>query len=312
MSEQTTGQETEYEPEDSSEAGPGHDVPTDELRRAINARRAPRVAQEAAAEPEPLVDEPAEEEPAGEPEIIQPDQPEQAPPSPAAPPEDAEIINLRLDEAQRRAEHFESLVGREAGRMGFLEQQNRKLAEQLANLERALRGNGADRDDPLQDTGGDRRQPAPEPRDSNAMFMSGEAVRQALTSFMDSQGIKIEQKDGQTLLSDPEFSRELSGRAQELAQWAGSGDAMAASAQTNLIVREAWSKAQADRAVRLRREAQERRSTQNEQLRKAKMAQASAGQSTKATPPRKTFTSPSQLATKDLRELINSRAGLDS
>jgi len=228
---------------------------------------------------------------------------------------------LRLNEAEATAKHFETVAGRLGGKLGFIENQNKTLSEQvrqLSSVVQRLQGGQSNGEAPEFTEQWDRTAQAPPAQtpqkpsvDQNAVYHSANAVRQALADFSNSNPDVMTEQDGKSIV-DPGFVEEIRVRYDELLNLAQSGDAMTAQASSAYIYAEALSKVKRDRAVAARQEMERRRADQAASLKQKKRAQASAGTSTKRASPRaRTIRSPSDLTDAELKRAINSRAGLD-
>jgi len=223
---------------------------------------------------------------------------------------------LRQEELEARARHFEAVAGRHAGRLGFLEQQNKQFQEQIGKMNAALTA-PRPTDDTGYPTGYDSvpnvtaTEPLRTQPDPNAQFLSQQAVVGSLQSFMQAQGISYTQNNGESTWSSPEFAEALAERAEELKAIALSGDAQSAAHQASLVASESLAQANMKTATKRRQEAEAKRADQAERLKKNKRAQSAASQSSRPVARKRNPSSLKEIGTKDLRRLVDSRSGLD-
>jgi hypothetical protein len=295
---------------EATESGQGIDpseLSKEDLTELINTGELPEPTPDEQADSQES-DEQADADQEAEPET---DDAEQPPAADEADDEQAEEVvdpqQARLDEAIARARHFETVAGRLGGKIGFLERQNQQQQQQILQLSQA-----SARDADGFDTQQQMSQPAIQPQpstDPNAMYLSQQAVSSQFANFAQRNPGIVDPKGPQGV--NMEFAQQLASRAEELQMLSQSGNALEAAAQAEQIYSETFSQVLRDRAIRVREDAERRSADQAEALKKKKRAQASAAASAKPATPKRQPRTVKELSKDQLKQLIDSRTGLD-
>lgn len=227
-------------------------------------------------------DEPGEtDEPAAEVEPEPEDRPEPEP-KPAAASADKEPEedprDLLIKELEARSRHFESLVGRESGRLSFLEKRLQEIQSREPQYDRTYR----DEDE----------EPIPEPRSKRRYDPVYERVdrlerqNQQLLNMANQQAAKNAYAEFQGQYADhgeyeQEISEHLRNKASELQSAFGSGDPTYAGQETLRLLSEAYWGAKRAAIQRRREEIEKRRLAEVDSLREKKKQTTPAASETK-------------------------------
>ena len=230
-------------------------------------------------------------------------------------PDEPNVQEARAEEMAARAKHFESVAGRMSGKLGHMGQQYKQLQDEVATLRQAVQDGVQPEPSALYEEPAHQPQAALPPAptvDPNALWASRSAATKAVSDFEQSTPEVWVEVEGKRVV-DPKFVELATARQQELAGYAGSGDAAFAESETRAFLREVWSEVEVSRAQARREDAERRTADQSKRVRGKKLAQASAGVSSRsAAPSRRRVTSIKKLKDDELGSLIDSRAGLDS
>lgn len=222
--------------------------------------------------PAPEKEEKVVEEPEAEPEQEAPaeeEAKEEEPKEEEKPEVDSK--DLMIQELEARVKHFESLAGRNAGELGFVKQQLRKLQESQHTAPREEEAEYVEPDS--------RPAPSREPksRDEVVAWAVSQAVQQAAGEFATSHSDAGELQEAmQAYLSDTGYNPKDVFDLE---------NPIAAARETKRALEEAYWHAKATRASTMRKEAETRRAAQIPQMEKAKRKAAISGSG--AAPPPK-------------------------
>jgi hypothetical protein len=217
----------------------------------------------------------------------------------------SELDELRAQLEAERAErkHFETVAGRNAGRLGYLERQNREVLDRLESMSR--RGDDPDDEEP------DRR-PRHAPRTAPVDNRLAQHLVQREIKDAVSETVRGHEKligEGGTYAKP--FREALQRRMPEINEIVGSNDPLYVGQEIRHILVEAVSEIVRDDTRRRSDDVARKRADQGTSIRHKKIASASAAPGRAAASTQQKARSPSELKTEDLRALINSRAGLD-
>lgn len=290
---------------------------TDALRDAINqAGLSPEdqpqpeseaIEPEETAEPQ---DEPEGETEESEPEAAAPDGDQG---ETADPPDELEALRSQLEAERAERRHQEVIAGRHAGKLGYVEQQTREARERIALLEQMIErmGRGGEDGEATEPILRQPRRSATEAtplRDPSLDYLAALAVKNALDSV--AAGNKSIRKDDGEFTD--EFKQATTARQEELARIAAAGNPMYVQQASAQLFREIVSGIERDQARARSDEIMRRRADQSNGIKDKKKAMAAtAGGGGRSGPRPRQPTRVSEIPTKDLRKLIDSRVGLE-
>ena len=223
----------------------------------------------------------------------------------------ADVVAMRAELEAERAErkHQETVAGRHAGKLGFLEKQAVEYQSRIAALESLAQG-------ATDDTGYDER-PARQqaaapaaPAAASGQFAMKSALTMAAQEILSPALSRVADADGKTT---PEFAAAVERRKSELEAIAASGDADKAYEASKQLYREIVSETDRDIARRKSDELVRRRTSQAGGQKRKKRAAASVSSRSRSSSSneKRQPKSVKDLSTDELRDLVNSRAGID-